>query len=99
MRWRHHAVAGGKLWSSGCGIATARDIARFYAALAVGGAIDGARTIGHGGAGTSICCGGTDLGPGFAFIPNGFRGPNTLIPRCEELSDAVRTACEQKDEG
>jgi CubicO group peptidase (beta-lactamase class C family) len=128
---------------AGCGIATARDMARFYAALAAGGELDDARvigretlgralllevedtdqalgspirrglgfnlgglpgpnrmgrtstvrTFGHGGAGTSICWGDMELGLGFAFIPNGFRGPNTLIQRCEELSDAVRAAC------
>lgn len=129
---------------AGCGISTARDMARFYAALAVGGELDGvrvlgretlaralqveidgdrdltidvpvrrglgfnlgglpgpnrmgrsstARTFGHGGAGTSICWGDSDLGLGFAFIPNGFRGPDTLVARCEELSDAVRSAC------
>jgi CubicO group peptidase (beta-lactamase class C family) len=128
---------------AGCGIATARDMARFYAALAAGGALDGeriigaatlaraqqvevedtdraldtpvrrglgfnlgglpgpnrmgrtstARTFGHGGAGTSICWGDTELDLGFTFIPNGFRGPDTIIQRCEELSDAVRSAC------
>jgi CubicO group peptidase (beta-lactamase class C family) len=128
---------------AGCGIATARDMARFYATLALGGAIDDARvigrgtldralhvevedtdrtlnspvrrglgfnlgglpgpnrmgrtsterTFGHGGAGTSICWGDTDLGLGVAFIPNGFRGPDSIIQRCEELSDAVRAAC------
>jgi CubicO group peptidase (beta-lactamase class C family) len=129
---------------AGCGISTARDMARFYAALAAGGTLDGATvigretldralsieidgdtdramntpvrrglgfnlgglpgpnrmgrtstesTFGHGGAGTSICWGDTDLNVGFAFIPNGFRGPNTIVQRCEELSDAVRAAC------
>jgi len=128
---------------AGCGIATARDMARFYAALAGGGELDGVRvigrellttalavqvdgdedrtlgspvrrglgfnlgglpgpnrmgrsstshTFGHGGAGTSICWGDTDLELGFAFLPNGFRGPNTIVQRCEELSDAVRAA-------
>jgi len=128
---------------AGCGIATARDMARFYAGLAADGELDDARvigretleralqleiedtdqalnspirrglgfnlgglpgpnrmgrtspgrTFGHGGAGTSICWGDTELGVGFAFTPNGFRGPATLIQRCEELSDAVRAAC------
>ena len=128
---------------AGCGIATARDMARFYAALSLGGELDGrrvisadllrqaqaveiedddrslntrvrrglgfnlgglpgpnrlgqtstARTFGHGGAGTSICWGDTELEVGFAFIPNGFRGAEGIIPRCEELSDAVRAAC------
>lgn len=129
---------------AGCGIATARDMARFYAALAAGGELDGARvisrslleralqveidgetdqalnspvrrglgfnlgglsgpnrmgrtstvqTFGHGGAGTSICWGDTALNLGFAFIPNGFRGPNSIVQRCEDLSDAVRAAC------
>jgi CubicO group peptidase (beta-lactamase class C family) len=125
---------------AGCGIATARDMARFYAALAAGGELDGrriigqetlaraqqaevededrsleiivrrglgfnlgglpgpnrmgrtstARTFGHGGAGTSICWGDTDLNLGFTFIPNGFREPNSIVQRCEMLSDAVR---------
>ena len=129
---------------AGGGIATARDMARFYAALAAGGELDGRRvigaatlaraqqveidgeldrslgvpvrrglgfnlgglpgpnrmgrtstahTFGHGGAGTSICWGDTELNLAFAFLPNGFRGPNTIIPRLEELSDAVRAAC------
>jgi CubicO group peptidase (beta-lactamase class C family) len=130
---------------AGCGIATARDMARFYMTLANGGelggvrilkpetvaaataiAVDGevdraigvpvrrgtgfnlgglpgvpnsmgetatVRTFGHGGAGTSICWSDPDLGLGFAFIPNGFRGMFTIVPRCAELSDAVRAAC------
>jgi len=129
---------------AGCGIASARDMARFYMALAAGGALDGARvisrelliraqqieveghtdhttgaavrrglgfnlgglpgpnrmgrtstaqTFGHGGAGTSICWGDTNLELSFVFIPNGFRGAETITPRCEELSDAVRAAC------
>ncbi|HEY8491721.1 MAG TPA: serine hydrolase domain-containing protein [Dehalococcoidia bacterium] len=135
---------------AGCGIATARDMARFYAALVNGGELDGARileratieqatqveidgdtdavlstsglattvrrglgfnlggvhpfssrmgmgstarTFGHGGAGTSICWADWDLGVAFAFIPNGFRGRETLARRCLELSDGVREAC------
>jgi CubicO group peptidase (beta-lactamase class C family) len=129
---------------AGCGIATARDMARFYAALVAGGELDGARiisrdlldralqieiegetdritqapvrrglgfnlggvpgpnrmgrtstahTFGHGGAGTSICWGDTDLDLAFVFIPNGFRGADSIVQRCEELSDAVRAAC------
>jgi CubicO group peptidase (beta-lactamase class C family) len=130
---------------AGCGISTARDMARFYAMLAGRGelgdvrilrpetielaatvAVDGevdrtigfkvrrgiglnlggmpdvpssmgagatVRTFGHGGAGTSICWGDFDLGVGFAFIPNGFRSQLSVVPRCAELSDAVRAAC------
>lgn len=130
---------------AGCGIAAARDMARFYAMLVNGGELDGARvfkpetvakataveidrdedrtlgstirrglgfnlggipgssdrmgrnstahTFGHGGAGTSICWGDSDLGVAFVFIPNGFRGPNSIAGRCADLSDAVRAAC------
>lgn len=129
---------------AGCGISTARDMARFYAALCAGGELDGhriigadtlrlaqavaidgdqdrslgvavrrglgfnlgglpgpnrmgrtstAHTFGHGGAGTSICWGDTDLDLAFVFIPNGFRGANSIVQRCEDLSDAVRAAC------
>lgn len=127
---------------AGCGISTARDMARFYAMLVNGGELDGvrlfrpetvaratavevdndrdlvldqpcrrglgfnlgglpgwsdrygaastARTFGHGGAGTSICWGDPDLGVAMVFIPNGFRGNATNVPRCQEISDAVR---------
>ena len=127
-----------------CGIATARDMARFYAMLAAGGSLDGvrifapetvaratavtidgahdyalgqtvrrglgfnlggvpgfsdrmghtstSRVFGHGGAGTSICWADPDLALAMVFIPNGFRGKNTLTERCQVLSDAVRQA-------
>lgn len=128
-----------------CGIATARDMARFYAMLAAGGrldevrilapetvaratavAIDGAydhslgqtvrrglgfnlggvpafsdrmgltstaKVFGHGGAGTSICWADPDLALAFVFLPNGFRGKETITERCQTLSDLVRQAC------
>jgi CubicO group peptidase (beta-lactamase class C family) len=127
-----------------CGIATARDMARFYAMLAAGGSLDGvrifapetveratavtidrahdyalgqtvrrglgfnlggvpgfsdrmghtstSRVFGHGGAGTSICWADPDFALALVFIPNGFRGKNTLTERCQVLSDAVRQA-------
>ena len=130
------------------GISTARDMARFYAALAAGGVLDGRRviraetlarafaiavdeedwqgervrrglgfnlgglpqssklgrtstvhTFGHGGAGTSICWGDTELDLGFAFIPNGFRSGDAVVRRCEELSDAVRAAVRSPESG
>jgi CubicO group peptidase (beta-lactamase class C family) len=128
-----------------CGIATARDMARFYAMLAAGGSLDGVRlfapetvaratavaidgehdhsldqtvrrglgfnlggmpvfsdrmgrtstvrAFGHGGAGTSICWADPDLELACVFIPNGYRGRESLTERCQVLSDAVRQAC------
>jgi CubicO group peptidase (beta-lactamase class C family) len=128
-----------------CGIATARDIARFYAMLAAGGSLDevrvfapetvmhataveidgehdyslnqtvrrglgfnlgglpgfsdrmgltsSAEVFGHGGAGTSICWADPTLAVAFVFIPNGYRGRNSITERCQVLSDAVRQAC------
>lgn len=127
-----------------CGIATARDVARFYAMLAAGGSLDGvrifapdtvaratavaidgerdhsldqtvrrglgfnlggvpgfsdrmgltstARVFGHGGAGTSICWADPDLELACVFIPNGYRGRDSITERCQVLSDAVRQA-------
>ena len=51
------------------------------------------RTFGHGGAGTSICWADKDLDAAMVFIPNGFRGDETNVPRARSLSDAVRKAC------
>ena len=51
------------------------------------------RTFGHGGAGTSICWADKDLDAAMVFIPNGFRGDETNVPRARSLSDAVRNAC------
>jgi CubicO group peptidase (beta-lactamase class C family) len=126
------------------GIATARDMARFYAMLAAGGSLDGrrifapqtvsratavaidgerdhsldqtvrrgigfnlggvrgfsdrmgftstARVFGHGGAGTSICWADPDLELACVFIPNGYRGRDSITERCQVLCDAVRQA-------
>lgn len=145
---------------AGCGISTARDMARFYACMVNGGELDGARilqpetvalaiaiaidddfdhtlqmnmrrgtgfnlgglgsgasgadlsgaarmgrstsatTFGHGGAGTSICWADQDLDVAVVFIPNGYRsaglegGPNLMVQRCADISDAVRAACQ-----
>ncbi|CAA9242184.1 MAG: Beta-lactamase class C-like and penicillin binding proteins (PBPs) superfamily [uncultured Acidimicrobiales bacterium] len=145
---------------AGCGIATARDMARFYACMLNGGELDGARILqpetvelataiavdddfdrtlqmnmrrgtgfnlgglstgasgadlsgaarmgrsttassfGHGGAGTSICWADKDLDVAVVFIPNGYRssglagGPNLMVQRCADISDAVRAACQ-----
>jgi CubicO group peptidase (beta-lactamase class C family) len=123
------------------GVSTARDIARFYAALVCGGEIDGTRiwseetarectsvvfegfdeqlgmvsrtsagfmiggtpdqaqrmgstttlhTFGHGGAGTCICWGDTELKVAMAHFPNGYRGDALMTSRNREISDAVR---------
>ena len=126
------------------GIATARDIARFYAMLAAGGSLDGvrvfapetvarataiaidgerdysleqtvrrglgfnlggvrgfsdrmgltstARMFGHGGAGTSICWADPELQLACVFLPNGYRGRDSIVERCQALSDAIRQA-------
>jgi CubicO group peptidase (beta-lactamase class C family) len=46
--------------------------------------------FGHGGAGTSICWGDSELQVAMAFIPNGYRGDELTTSRCRELSDTVR---------
>ena len=126
---------------AGGGIATARDLARFYAMMCGGGTLDGstilaaqtltevtrlqvegldhslgqkmrrslglvladqrmgasdgqgARTFGHGGAGTSIGWADPESGLAMAFITNGFRANKTNNPRLESISRAVRQAC------
>jgi CubicO group peptidase (beta-lactamase class C family) len=125
------------------GVSTARDMARFYAALAAGGALDGARilqqetvarmlrvevdgeidatftvpvrrglgfelggladprrhwpgatstvsTFWHGGFGSSVCWGDTDLGLSMAFLSNGLRRDEAGAIARRDLSDAVR---------
>jgi CubicO group peptidase (beta-lactamase class C family) len=125
------------------GVSTARDMARFYAALAVGGALHGERilqpetvsrmfavevngeidatfavpvrrglgfelgglsdprrhwpgatstvsTFWHGGFGSSICWGDTDLGLSMAFLSNGLRRDEAGAIARRDLSDAVR---------
>jgi CubicO group peptidase (beta-lactamase class C family) len=128
------------------GVSTARDMARFYAALAAGGALDGVRilraetvsrmlavevdgeidatfdvpvrrglgfelggladprrhwpgatstvsTFWHGGFGSSICWGDTDLGLSMAFLSNGLRRDEAGAIARRDLSDAVREMC------
>jgi len=48
-------------------------------------------TFGHGGAGTSICWGDTELGVSMVYLPNGYHGQDVMVARCRELSDAVRS--------
>ena len=125
------------------GVSTARDMARFYAALAAGGALDGVRilqpetvarmlqvevdgeidatfavpvrrglgfelggladprrhwpgatstvsTFWHGGFGSSVCWGDTDLGLSMAFLSNGLRRDEAGAIARRDLSDAVR---------
>jgi CubicO group peptidase (beta-lactamase class C family) len=125
------------------GFSTARDMARFYAALAAGGALDGARilqaqtvarmlrvevdgeadrtfdlpvrrglgfelgglaeprrhwpgatsterTFWHGGFGSSVCWGDTDLQVAMAFLTNGVRRDEAGAIARRDLSDAVR---------
>ena len=125
------------------GVSTARDMARFYAALALGGALDGVRilqpetvarmlqievdgdidatfavpvrrglgfelggladprrhwpgatstvsTFWHGGFGSSICWGDSDLGLTMAFLSNGMRRDEAGAIARRDLSDAVR---------
>jgi CubicO group peptidase (beta-lactamase class C family) len=125
------------------GVSTARDMARFYAALALGGALDGMRilqpetvarmlqievdgdidatfavpvrrglsfelggladprrhwpgatstasTFWHGGFGSSICWGDSDLGLTMAFLSNGMRRDEAGALARRDLSDAVR---------
>jgi CubicO group peptidase (beta-lactamase class C family) len=127
------------------GVSTARDMARFYAALAAGGALDGARilqpetvarmlhvavdgeidatfnvpvrrglgfelgglvdprrhwpgatstvrTFWHGGFGSSVCWGDSDLGLSMAFLTNGVRRDEAGAIARRDLSDAVRAA-------
>ena len=126
---------------AGGGIATAHDLARFYAMMGGGGTLDGisiltpqtlaevtrlqvegldhslgqhmrrslglvladqrmgssegqgARTFGHGGAGTSIGWADPESGLAMAFITNGFRANKTNNTRLESISRAVRQAC------
>jgi CubicO group peptidase (beta-lactamase class C family) len=125
------------------GVSTARDMARFYAALALGGALDGVRilqpetvarmlqievdgdidatfavpvrrglsfelggladprrhwpgatstvsTFWHGGFGSSICWGDSELGLTMAFLSNGMRRDEAGAIARRDLSDAVR---------
>ncbi len=127
------------------GVSTARDMARFYAALAGGGELDGvriltdatvermqqievdgeidltsdipvrrglgielgglseprrhwpgatstARTMWHGGFGTSVCWGDRDTGVAMAFMTNGVRADVAGAIARRDLSDAVRSA-------
>jgi len=129
------------------GVSTARDMARFYAALAAGGALDGARvlqpetvarmlrvevdgeidatfvvpvrrglgfelggladprrhwpgatstvsTFWHGGFGSSICWGDTDLQLSMAFLSNGLRRDEVGAIARRDLSDAVRATAQ-----
>jgi CubicO group peptidase (beta-lactamase class C family) len=129
------------------GVSTARDMARFYAALAAGGVLDGARilqsdtvacmlqvevdgeidatfavpvrrslafelggladprrhwpgatstvcTFWHGGFGSSICWGDTDLGLSMAFLSNGLRRDEAGAIARRDLSDAVRVVAQ-----
>ena len=125
------------------GVSTARDMARFYAALAAGGTLGGVRilqpetvarmlrievdgeidvtfavpvrrglgfelggladprrhwpgatstvsTFWHGGFGSSVCWGDTDLGLAMAFLSNGVRRDEAGAIARRDLSDAVR---------
>jgi CubicO group peptidase (beta-lactamase class C family) len=134
----HHMVVPGA-----SGVSTARDMARFYAALALGGALDGVRilqpetvarmlqievdgdidatfavpvrrglsfelggladprrhwpgatstvsTFWHGGFGSSICWGDSELGLTMAFLSNGMRRDEAGAIARRDLSDAVR---------
>src|SRR5215212_5468617 len=129
------------------GVSTARDMARFYAALAAGGALDGARvlqpesvarmlqvevdgeidatftvpvrrglgfelggladprrhwpgatstasTFWHGGFGSSVCWGDSDLQLSMAFLSNGMRRDEAGAIARRDLSDAVRAAAQ-----
>ena len=126
------------------GVSTARDMARFYAALAAGGALDGSRilqpetvarmlavevdgetdatfaapvrrglgfelggladprrhwpgststirTFWHGGFGSSVCWGDSDLDLSMAFLTNGVRRDEAGAIARRDLSDAVRS--------
>jgi len=128
------------------GVSTARDMARFYAALAGGGELDGVRilaeatvermqqievedeidltfdipvrrglgielggigeprrqwpgatsttrTMWHGGFGTSICWGDSEIRMSMAFMTNGIRADEAGAIARRDLSDAVRCAC------
>ena len=127
------------------GVSTARDMARFYAALAGGGELDGVRiltdatvermqqievedgidltfdipvrrglgielggireprrhwpgatstvrTMWHGGFGTSVCWGDSEIGISMAFMTNGVRADEAGAIARRDLSDAVRCA-------
>jgi CubicO group peptidase (beta-lactamase class C family) len=127
------------------GVSTARDMARFYAVIGAGGAIEGARilrsetvdqmlamevddeidrtfdvpvrrslgfelggitdprrhwpgaastgrTFWHGGFGSSVCWGDTDLAVAMAFLTNGVRRDEAGATARRDLSDAVRDA-------
>ena len=128
------------------GVSTARDMARFYAALAGGGELDGVRilkaatvermqqievedeidltfdipvrrglgielggigeprrhwpgaasttrTMWHGGFGTSVCWGDSEIGISMAFMTNGIRADEAGAIARRDLSDAVRSLC------
>ena len=141
-----HGIALHRLVVPGAsGVSTARDMARFYAAIAAGGTLDGARllqpetvacllavevdgeidetfhvpvrrglgfelgglsdvrrhwpgststarTFWHGGFGSSVCWGDSDLGLAMAFLANGIRRDEAGATARRDLSDAVRTA-------
>jgi CubicO group peptidase (beta-lactamase class C family) len=129
------------------GVSTARDMARFYAALAAGGVLDGVRilqpdtvarmlrvevdgeidatfavpvrrglgfelggladprrhwpgatstssTFWHGGFGSSVCWGDTDLQLSMAFLSNGLRRDEAGAIARRDLSDAVRATAQ-----
>ncbi len=136
---QHHVVP------AACGVSTARDMTRFYAAIASGGALDGVRilrpetvarmlqvevdgesdrtfdipvrrglgfelgrlvdprrhwpgatstvrTFWHGGFGSSVCWGDTELELAIAFLTNGVRRDEAGAIARRDLSDAVRAA-------
>jgi CubicO group peptidase (beta-lactamase class C family) len=145
IRGVHEAPLHRMMVPGASGVSTARDMARFYAAIAAGGAIDGVRilrsesvermlaievdgeidqtfevpvrrglgfelggltdprrhwpgaastgrTFWHGGFGSSVCWGDTDLAVAMAFLTNGVRRDEAGATARRDLSDAVRDA-------